>query len=198
MICKNEVQNPVQNPNNINSQAHFIFRVRMIWRDLASWLRAYKTGLYGGIGNTDEVSERLFRIPGEYGGIIGLFFGRQAAEQFAFLLTRYITLLQRLFAAQMNKDVDAVNDLTQQAYQNVNETAVFLTSINPYWTQGEWVALLSSFTAMQIDEGTTFLTGEYARNIDIFDRILSLTTIIGDYFSEGMADYFSLMQRPAF
>lgn len=192
MIHKNQVQNP----SYITSQMNFIFRARMLWRDLATWLRSYKVSLYGGVGNTDELSQRLFRLPAEYGSIFRVFFGDQATEQLINLLTQYITILQSLFIAQINEDVNAINNLTQQAYQNVNSIAAFLASINPYWTQGEWITLLNSFTRMQIDEATTFLMKDYTKNIDIFDRILSLTNIMGDYFSEGLTNYFILKQQP--
>ena len=191
MIHKNQTQNP----NFITAQMNFIFRARMIWRDLATWLRSYKVSLYGGVGNTDELNRRIFQIPPEYGNILRVFFGDQATEQFINLLTQYIAILQSLFIAQINNDVNAINNLTQQAYQNVNSTAAFLAGINSYWTQSEWITLLNSFTNMQIEESTTFLTKDYTRNIDIFDRILSLTNIIGDYFSEGLTNYFILGQQ---
>jgi hypothetical protein len=192
VIYKNEVQTPAQTPAltpYITGQINFILRARLLWRDLASWLRSYKVSLYGGVGNTDELSQRLFRLPTEYGSIFRVFFGDQNTEQFMYLLTQYIAILQSLFIAQINNDVDAINNLTQQAYQNINSTAALLASINPYWSQSEWVTLLNSFTSMQIDEATTFLTKDYTRNIDIFDRILALTNIIGDYFSEGLTNY---------
>jgi hypothetical protein len=191
MIHKNQVQNP----NNITSQINFLFRARMLWRDLATWLRSYKVSLYGGVGNTDELSQRLFRLPTEYGNILRVFIGDQATQQFINLLTQYISILQSLFIAQFNNNVNAINNLTQQIYQNINSTAALLASINPYWTQGEWVTLLNSFTSMQIEEATTFLTKDFTRNIAIFDSMLSLTNIIGDYFSEGLTNYFTLTQQ---
>ena len=191
MIHKNQTQYP----NDITSQMNFIFRTRLIWRDLATWLRSYKVSLYGGVGNTDELSQRLFKIPVEYGNILRVFFGDQATVQFINLLTQYISILQSLFIAQINNDVNAINNLTQQIYQNINSTAALLASINPYWTQGEWVTLLNSFTSMQIDEATTFLAKDYTRNIAIFDSILSLTNIIGDYFSGGLTNYFNLKSQ---
>jgi len=191
MIHKNQIDNP----NYITGQMNFIFRARMIWRDLATWLRSYKVSLYGGVGNTDQISQRLFQIPLEYGNILRVFLGDQATEQFINLLTQYIAILQSLFAAQINNDVDAINNLTQQAYQNVNSIAALLASINPYWTQGEWMTLLTLYTGLQIQESTTFLTQDYAANNDIFDRILSFTNIIGDYFSEGLINYFILNQQ---
>jgi hypothetical protein len=199
MIYKNEVQNPEQSPalifSYITAQMNFIFRARMLWRDLATWLRSYKVSLYGGVGNTDEISQRLFRVPLEYGNILKVFFGDQATEQLINLLTQYIAILQSLFIAQYNNDINEINNLTQQAYQNVKTTAALLASVNPYWTQSEWVTLLTLFTDLQIQESTTFLTEDYAKNNDIFDRILSFTNIMGDYFSEGIINHFILRQQ---
>ncbi len=194
MIHKNEARIPILNPNYITGQMNFIFRARMLWRDLATWLRSYKVSLYGGVGNTDELSRRLFQLPVEYGSILGVFFGSQTTEQLIFLLTQYIAILQSLFIAQYNNDVAAVNAFTQQVYENVNRTAALLASINPYWSQGDWNTLLSAFTGMQIEEATTFLTKDHTRNIGIFDRILSLTNIIGDIFSGGLTNFFILRQ----
>jgi len=191
MIYKNQTQNP----NNITAQMNFIFRARMLWRDLATWLRSYKVSLYGGVGNTDELSQRLFRLPTEYGSILRVFFGDQTTQQLIYLLTQYIAILQSLFIAQINNDVDAINNLTQQAYQNVNSAAAILASINPYWTQGEWISLLTLFTDLQIQEATTFLAKDLKVNVNVFDRILSFTNIIGDYFSEGLTNYFILREQ---
>ena len=191
MIHKNQTQSP----NYITGQMNFIFRARMLWRDLATWLRSYKVSLYGGVGNAESLSQRLFRIPLEYGNILRVFFGDQPAEQFINLLTQYIAILQALFIAQINNDVDAINDLTQQAYQNVNSMAALLSSVNPYWTQGEWATFLTLFTGLQVQEATTFLTKDYSANNDIFDRILSFTNLIGDYFSEGLTNFFILKQQ---
>jgi len=202
VIYKNEVQNPVQAPTQvpavvpyITAQMNFIFRARMLYRDLATWLRSYKVSLYGDVGNTDELSKRLFRLPTEYGSILRVFFGDPTTEQLMSLLTQYIAILQSLFIAQMNNDINAINSLTQQAYQNVNNTAALLATANPYWTQAEWVTLLTLFTGLQIQESTTFLTKDYSANNDIFDRILSFTNLIGDYFSEGLTNYFLLRQQ---
>lgn len=191
MIHKNQMLDP----SYITAQMNFIFRARMLWRDLATWMRSYKVSLYGGVGNTEELSQRLFRIPLEYGNILKVFFGDQATEQFTNLLIQYIAILQALFTAQINNDVNEINNLTQQAYQVVNSIAALLASVNPYWTQSDWITLFSAFTSMQIDEATTFLTKDHTKNIDIFDRIMSFTNIIGDYFSEGLTNYFILKEQ---
>lgn len=185
-MFKNQVQYP------ISAQMNFIFRARLLWRDLATWLRAYKVSLYGGVGNTEALSQRLYQIPMEYGNILKVFVGDEATEQYINLLSQYIILLQSLFISQINDDRDTSDELTKQIYQNAKNRAILLAQINPYWSRNEWITLMNSFTQMQIEEATTFLTRDYNQNVEIFDRILSLTTIMGDYFSEGLTFFFML------
>ncbi|MDF2657143.1 MAG: hypothetical protein K0R19_3617 [Bacillota bacterium] len=185
-MLKNQVQYP------ISAQMNFIFRARMLWRDLATWLRAYKVSLYGGVGNSESLSQRLYQIPLEYGNMLRVFVGDEATEKYINLLSQYIILLQSLFIAQINNDVNLIDDLTKQIYRNTKERAALFAQMNPYWSQSEWITLMNAFTQMQIEEATTFLTQDYDRNIEIFDRILSLTTIMGDYFSEGLTFFFML------
>lgn len=195
MIYKHENQNPANsplNPNNITAQMNMIFRARVLGRDLATWLKLYLVSLYCGLGDSDEISKRLFKIPMEYGNTFKVFFGDKPTEQLINLLTQYIASLQSLFVAQINNDVNAVNNYAQQVYQIANSVATFLAGINPYWTQNEWAYLFNSFTNMQIKLAITLLTKEYKKGIDIFDRILTLTTIMGDYLSQGLINYLIL------
>jgi len=124
--------------------------------------------------------------------MLRVFVGDEATEKYINLLSQYIILLQSLFIAQINNDVNSIDDLTKQIYQNTKERAALFAQMNPYWSQSEWITLMNAFTQMQIEEATTFLTRDFDRNIEIFDRILSLTTIMGDYFSEGLMFFFML------
>jgi hypothetical protein len=183
---------PPVNPSYITAPMNFMFRARMLWISLASWLRQYMVSLYGGVGNYQEASTRLFRIPAEYGNVFRLFFGEQPTEQYV-ALTQYITIFQSLLDAINKNDVNSINNYTQQLYQNVANNAAFFASLNPYWTQAQWQTLLELYTNLQIQEAQTFLTKDYTTNINLYDQVLALTMIIGDYFSEGLTNY-SLIQ----
>lgn len=186
-----EIQNLNSNPNYIPGQMNFIFRARMLWRDLATWLSLYLSSLFGsGVGNHMAISERLYMVPVEYGSILRLFFGDRPTEQLMNQLVQYIAYLQSLYIAMLNNDVESINGYTRQAYQTVDAIAGLLAETNPYWRKNEWVALLTSFTNMNIQEATVLLAGMYKDGIDIFERKLSLTNIMGDYFSEGLTNYY--------
>lgn len=181
-------------PNYVTPQTNLIFKARLLWRDLATWFREYLITLFLGAGNLELESNRLYRIPLEYGNLLRVFYGDQIAEQYITLLSNYIITFESLFTALQGNDVNVINEATMRLYQNANERAAFLARINPFWTESEWQSLMYSFTQMTIDQATTFLTGDYTRNIEIYDRILSLTSLIGDYFSEGLINYLNYYQ----
>ncbi|QHI72522.1 hypothetical protein [Aminipila terrae] len=64
-----------------------------------------------------------------------------------------------------------------------------MSKINPYWVESEWKSLLYQFSEKTIDESTTFQNKEFKENVDVFDRILNLTSLIGDYYSQGLLNY---------
>lgn len=86
------------------------------------------------------------------------------------LITQYIAIFQSLINAQIKNDVNAINSLTSQLYKNTVDSATLLSSVNPYWSKADWLTYLDLYTSMQIEEATTFLTIEYDRNINIYDR----------------------------
>lgn len=190
MIYKNE------NKDISAGELNLIFRARMLWRDLATWLRSYLISTYAGLDIQQAISERLYRIPLEYGNILKLFFGDKITEDYINLLSNYVKIFEFLFNAQKSGDINAVNEYTRQLYENDNQRAAFLSSINPYWQEDTLKSLMYSFTSKTIDESTTFLTREYQKNIEIFDSILNDTTIMGDYFSEGLLNYLNYNQEP--
>lgn len=184
------------NPSQSTGQMNLIFRARMLWRDMASWLRAYMISLYGGVGNTEAIRQRLNRLPFEYGNILGIYFGDQVTNQYIALISDYITTFQELFTAQINNDTVLANQLIQKLHDNADARAAFFAKINPFWTESTWKTLLNSFTNLNIEEANTFINKDYTRNIEIFDRMISLTSATGDYFSEGLMNYITYTMPP--
>lgn len=178
-----------------SGQLNLIYEARTIWRDLATWIRAYLVSIYAGFGNKEAVKEKLSKIPMEFLNIFHVIFGDQIAEAYSTLLFHYITTLESLVEAQINGDANAVSEYTRQLYENADQRAAFLSKINPFWVETEWKNYLYQFIQLTIEESTTFLNKEYTRNIDVFDRILNLTAVMGDYFSKGLINYLTYTGR---
>lgn len=192
MVYKNETRDP----SPVTGQMNLIFRGRMLWRDLATWLATYMFSVAGGYGNQDAISARLYQLPLDYGNVMKLFFGDKLSEDYINLLSTYIITLQSLFLAMMKGDADAVNTYAKQLYQNIDQRAAFLAQINPFWQQDVWRSLLYNFNGLVMDFATSLLSKDFQKNIDIFDRLLSMSSVIGDYFSEGIFNYLSYTESP--
>lgn len=179
------LQNACIPPNQLN----LIFQSRIIWRDLATWLRAYIASKDGGLGDVEAIWEKINELLLKSSSIFSLAFGEQVAEQYLSLLINYINTLDSLIDAQVNEDTNAESEYTKQLYKNSDEMAAFLADLNPFWIEDKWKNLFYQFNQRTIEQSATFLNKDFKRNVDIFDSILNLTSVIGDYFSRGILDY---------
>jgi hypothetical protein len=171
------------------NQVDAIYSLRMFWFELATWTRYYLISRYKGIGNEDIILARLNKVVEEFGIMLRRIFGDQITEEFLNLIYSHIKLIISLITAQIEGNADIAAEATRLLYQNAEETASFLASINPFWDKTTLRDRLYSYIRSTIDESTTFLTGEYDRNIDIFARILTHAENTGNEFAMGLFNY---------
>ena len=185
------------NQDMLHAEDNLVFRGRILWRDIATWLRAYLVYLYLG---TDQklkelVKDKLMSLSEESGSLMRVFFGDRIADDYTAQLITYITLFLDLFNAQKNGDENAANKYKQQIYEVVEQRADFLSRINPFWEKNTVLSLLNTFASMTIDEANSYLSKDYERALHIFDSILSFTNVVGDYIAEGILNYLKYSAR---
>lgn len=184
MICKNRLQESLITYGQMN----IIFQARNLWREFVIWSRVYLISRVAGIGIADDVFNRIYRIPLEFGNITRLIFGNQAAEVTVRQLSSTVVLFRELVEAMISGDNDAASSIVQDLYKNADERAASLASINPFWDETQWKYLIYTFYNYSFQEITSILTSD-PRNIDIFDRFLLYADSMGDYFSQGLFNY---------
>lgn len=190
-----------QNTNNIPPQGsqqcmtlelvNEIYNIRMIWFDLATWVRSFMLSKYRGIGNVNEVHARLNQVPAEFINTLKQFFGENPAfDTYLLQLNAYIDLIDSLTTAQMKGNTDEIKRITQLLYQNADERAALVSSLNPsYWNKNELQTRLYDNLRSTLDESTSFLTGDYARNLDIFSTLLDQAESISGFIAQGLVNY---------
>ena len=97
MVCKNRSQENLITYGQMN----IIFQARNLWRELVVWSRVYLISRFAGIGLAEDVYNRIYRIPLEFGNITRLIFGNQAADVTIQQLSHTITLFRRLVEAMI-------------------------------------------------------------------------------------------------
>lgn len=179
------------------SQMNLIFNVRIAWRRLTTWTRAYIISRYLGIGTAEELFRRLYLEVQEFSSMIQVIFGREISRRNAGYLVLYTIILRDLISAYLEGNTEAVQQNLDRFYQNINDNAVFLASINPYWNEAEWRDMLTEYLQYTIEEANAFAAGDYKKSIEAFDLHTELTNRMGDIFAQGLYEYITSGQLTA-
>jgi hypothetical protein len=177
------------------SQMNLIFNLRIAWRRLTSWIRAYIISRYVGIGTEEELFSSLYLEALNFSVMLQVIFGREISRENTSYLYQYTILLRELISAQLSGDMEAVQQTIDRLYQNANENAAFLASINPYWNEAEWQEMLGTYLQYTLEEANSFTSGDYKKDIETFDRITALTNRMGDVFAQGLYNYLTSGQQ---
>ena len=178
------------NPQCITySQMNLIFNLRIAWRRLTTWTRTYIISRYVGIGTAEELFGRLYLEVQNFSDMIQVIFGREISRRNAGYLIQNTIILRDLITAHLEGNEEAVQQNLDRFYKNINETAIFLASVNPYWSEDEWRDMLETYLQYTIEQANAFSEGEYKKEIEISDRHTDLINRMGDIFAQGLYDY---------
>jgi|GEM_PF-549209 hypothetical protein len=172
-------------------QMNLIYNVREFWYELVTWVRNYMLSKYIGLGDINQVYERLRQVPVKYLSSMNQIFGDKITGGYVQLVDEYIDLIDAFTTAQLNGNTDQVDQLAKRLYQIVDKSAEFIASVNPLWNEDELKKLLNTNLRAIIDESGAIMTGDYARSIDIFSRLLDQADSIGNYLVQGLFNHMS-------
>jgi len=117
-------------------------------------------------------------------------YGDGTAARFADLLTSHLVIAAELIKAAKAGDTGAAADAEKRWYANADEIAVFLGSINPYWSVQQWKTMLHEHLALTKSEAVNILTGKYAEGITVFDQIEKSALEMADVMAHGIIQQF--------
>ena len=145
---------------------------------------------YRDVGNENEIYARLQKVPADFINNLEQFYGEiPELSALELELNAYIDLVDSLITAQKAGNTEEVDRITKQLYQNADDIASSIASINPYWDQNEWRTRLYSNLRSTLEESTMFLTEDYARNLDIFSTLMDQSESSSDYFAQGLLNH---------
>lgn len=171
-------------------QMNQIYSIRMFWFELATWTISYMRSRYRGFGDVNDVLNRLRQVPIDYVNTLRQFFGENPAiNELQLELNTYIDLIDDLITAQMEGNTDEIERITQLLYHNADERAASVSKLNPFWTEDEWRTRLYNNLENTLQLSTTYLNGDYARNLDISSMLLDQAESASDYFAQGLVNY---------
>lgn len=167
--------------------------LRMLWQQHVYWTRLFIVSAAFSLPDLDPVTKRLLRNPKDFEEALKPFYGNEKAARFDVLLTNHLTIAAELVKAAKAGDSNAAADAEKRWYANADDIAAFLASINPFWSESEWRAMLYEHLALTKTEAVNMLTKKYAESISTFDAIEKQALGMADTMVSGMARQFNLI-----
>lgn len=172
------------------AQMDLLNEIRMLWEQHSVWTRMTITSLVLDLPDVDLVVNRLLRNPVDFGIALKPYYGEKIASKFSDLLKSHLVIAAQLVKAAKAGDKKKAADAEKKWYDNADEIAFFISSINPYWSQEEWKIMLHHHLALVKAEAIDMLTKNYASGIAIYDEIESQALEMADSMSRGIIKQF--------
>ena len=122
------------------------------------------------------------------------FFPNIDVENYLQLFNEYLTLISGFITAMMENNTEELNRITRSLYENADKRAAFAASVNPFWSEEQWRDILYINLRSTIEESSSFLSGDYEKNIDIFTRLLDQAETSSTFLAQGLFEYITKNQ----
>ncbi len=165
---------------------------RKLWFEHVVWTRSFIISTAANLGDLQPVTARLLRNPTDFAAALTGFYGADKAKKFSDLLTEHLTIAAQLVNAAKAGNTEAVNEDRTMWYENADKIAGFLTGINPYWSKKQWLLMLDDHLKLTEEEAVGRLTGQYAKDVSLFDVIEDQALMMGDSMAEGIIRQFRI------
>jgi len=180
------------NQNNYQRRCHIINTFRKLWEQHGLWTRSFIVSTAHNLPDLDLVTKRLLRNPTDFATELRKYYGADKAKQFEKLLADHLKIGAQLVNAAKKGDANAANVARKKWYQNADQIAAFLASINPHWDEKDWQAMLYEHLRLVEEEATLRLTGKYAADIALYDEIEDQALEMADMMANGIIKQFRM------
>ena len=164
--------------------------MRKLWSQHVYWTRFFIISTAEELADLKYVTDRLLENPGDFANALIKFYGEKKANEFKKLLTEHLQIGGDLVNADKDKNTEKANELRKKWYKNADEIAIFLSSINPYWSRQKWQNMMYSHLSMTEKEAGLRLKKEYPKDIEMFNMIENEALEMADYMSAGIIRQF--------
>ncbi len=172
------------------TQVDLINKIRELWEEHIAWTRMTIISMASDAPDTELVTNRLLRNPSDFAALLRPLYGNNTASRFESLFKSHLVIAAQLVNAAKSGDSRAAADAERRWYENADEIAAFLASINPYWSKEEWKTMMHEHLSLTKSEAVNRLQGNYANDIMIYDEIQKQAMEMADIMSFGIMKQF--------
>lgn len=160
--------------------------MRSLWEEHVAWTRMAIISLVFDLPDIDEVLARLLKNAVDMGNMIRRLYGDMVAATYSRLIQEHLLIAADLVKAAKAGDVEAAQKAEEKWYQNADEIAAFLNSVNPYLTEVAVRDMFYTHLDLTKQEATFMINKEFEKDIAVYDRIEKQAREMADAISDAM------------
>lgn len=175
-------------PTHCISQAEVDYRndMRSLWEEHVAWTRMAIISLTFDLPDIDFVLARLLKNATDMGDMIRTLYGEEAAETYAKLIQEHLLFAADLVKASLAGDEEAAMLAEQNWYDNADQIARFLNSVNPYLPENDVREMFYHHLDLTKQEAVSMINKDYQKDIEIYDEIEKQAREMADTISDAM------------
>lgn len=167
-------------------------KLRELWNEHVLWTRSFIESTAFDLPDLQAVTDRLLQNPCDFAKLFCRFYGEAKAQQLKKLLKDHLLIAAELVNALKERNVIKADKIRCKWYENAEDIAKFLASINPYWGKLQWRCLLFDHLRMTEYEAVFILRGQYRKGVTIYDEIQNQAMKMADVMTQGLIRQFNI------
>ena len=160
--------------------------MRMLWEQHVTWSIIAIMGILHDLPEKELIIQRLLRNPMDFVNALMSFYGEESAQTFEELFTGHLTIAAELIEAIEAGNTSSITEIEQRWFDNADQIAGFLASINPNWSVDDWSAMLDEHLELLRANIDYMVTKNYEESINTYDDIQSQALEMADMMAEGI------------
>lgn len=138
----------------------------------------------------NEVLTRLLKNAEDMGNMIRRLYGDTVATTYSQLIQDHLLIAADLVKAAIAEDIEAAQMAEKKWYQNADEIAVFLNSVNPFLTENAVRDMFYTHLDLTKQEAIFMINQDFEKDIAVYDEIEKQAREMADAISDAMVSHF--------
>lgn len=176
---------------DIQKQVALYTAMRELWTDHMQWTYSTVDAFFHDQTAVQPTLDRLLQNQQDMGAAIVPFYGQEAGDQLAALLTTHIQQAVPVLTAAQAGDSAALDKALADWYANAKEIADFLSAANPEnWPTSATEPMMEHHIDQTTVYATDLLKGDYAAAIKDYDEAFDHMMELSDILAKGIIAQF--------
>jgi|GEM_PF-986436 len=100
-------------------------------------------------------------------------------------MAAYLAELKNLIDGMISGDQAKADESVRRLYERSDQDAEYLAQLNPIWDAGKWKDIFYRYNRDLVAEIIAIRSGDFDEALNIFESLMDISYIGGDYYAEG-------------